>query len=458
MNQQEAGIKLIITKACLLALTLFLGICMTLTATAQHQVSKFGEDSVLCIREYSLARTFLKADYYEDALPHWRWAFLNCPAISLNLYIDGVKIMHYLIDRSENPEQKEGYIDTLMMVFDRRVQFFKNDPKSREGMVRGRQAIELINNRPHDTIQIFQLLDQSVRLESGNSEAIVAGSYFLQLEKVIRGNYLAADSIYPAYDRLRAIVDINLNRAQSAGNIKSFEEWKSINTLVESIFSSFADCEALIQLYKPKFERSPADTLLLKEISRALDRKDCTDDDLFISVTENLHRANPSWQSAYLMARMFLKKGDLSKADQYLEEAVHSPDQMLKARAFYYQAIIRFNQKNYPSSRALILKSLELNPSEGRCYILLGDIYAITAPLCGNDEITRRAGYWVAVDKYLKAKQLDASLSQEADRNITNYSRQFPSTEKLFYHEIEKGSRYQVNCWYSETTTVRSSD
>ena len=50
---------------------------------------KFGMDSVECVKNISVYREFVKQKNYTDAVAPWRWAYINCPRSTKNLYIDG---------------------------------------------------------------------------------------------------------------------------------------------------------------------------------------------------------------------------------------------------------------------------------------------------------------------------------------------------------------------------------
>jgi tetratricopeptide (TPR) repeat protein len=411
------------------------------------KMPKYGNDSVQCITHISLYREFYKQQNYIDALPHWRWVFKNCPIASLNTYIDGAKMMGYMADNAKEVAKHEKYIDTLMMVYDQRIKYY-----NREGYVEGRKFLELLNYRPTDTLTIYHGLRHSIELEGVNSDPVVVSNYFLLNDYIVRSGRFAADSIAAAYDFLSEITDENL-----AGD-KDLERWGNTKQLLEAIFEPYATCDQLIKIYSKKFNESPNDTVLLKKITFMLDKKDCTDSDLFFMATENLHKAKPTGSSAYLMGRMYLKKGDSDKASDYFLEAIPLIDDQQKTMAYFYLAYTAFEGKNYSAARSYCLKSLAINPNDGKVYLLIGDMYAITAPNCGDDEIAKRAGYWTAVDKYYKAKQVDPTVAEEANAKIATYSRQFPLKERLFFNDIKQGSTYTVNCWYSETTTVRSSD
>lgn len=50
-------------------------------------------------------------------------------------------------------------------------------------------------------------------------------------------------------------------------------------------------------------------------------------------------------------------------------------------------------------------------------------MYASSAASCGgSDEIASRVGYWAAVDKFIKARSVDPSVADDANKGIDTYS------------------------------------
>ena len=117
---------------------LALGMCLfTIGTKAQTLESKFGLDSANTILNASLYTEYFKQKNYEEALAPWRYVFLNAPAFQLNTYVRGEVIMEYMIRKTK----KKEYVDTLMMVFDRRNQYMKNNPNNKEGIVLGKKGM-----------------------------------------------------------------------------------------------------------------------------------------------------------------------------------------------------------------------------------------------------------------------------------------------------------------------------
>ncbi len=423
--------------------------------SAQKTDGKYGEDSVTCITHTSLYREFYKQKNYADALPHWRWVFFNCPLASQNVYIDGVKMVVSQINETKDQKSRDAYIDTLLMVYEARIKYFGNSATSREGMVWGRAGVELENYRPGDTLKIYEYLRKSVEREGIDSEPIIVSRYFINVSNMVKNNRFPVDTIAENYDRIGELVEKKLLLVKDSP--EELKTWSDVMMTLESLFEPYATCDEIDKIYSKKFKQSPNDTVLLKKITRLLDRKDCTDRELFYLATENLHKAKPTGQSAYLMGKLSLIKGDLPGAESYFIESLPNLDDPAKARTSFYLAKINYDQKRYSEARSYALKSLAINPNDGKCYLLIGNMYAASAAMCGADEIGTRAGYWAAVDKFIKAKNVDPSIADEANTSISLYSAYFPTRERLFFNDVKEGSSYTVGCWIGESTTVRAS-
>jgi len=87
---------------------------------------------------------------------------------------------------------------------------------------------------------------------------------------------------------------------------------------------------------------------------------------------------------------------------------------------------------------------------------MIGDMYAESAKDCGTNELPSRAAYWTAVDKYIKAKQVDPEVAAEADKKIAAYSVYFPTASTIFFYALKEGDTYKVECWINEETKIRA--
>lgn len=63
------------------------------------------------------------------------------------------------------------------------------------------------------------------------------------------------------------------------------------------------------------------------------------------------------------------------------------------------------------------------------------------------------------VDKAERARAMDPSVANEANRIIGSYRQHFPAKEDVFMHpDLEEGASFTVGGWIGETTTIRTSN
>ncbi|MDE5420103.1 hypothetical protein L3049_19095 [Labilibaculum sp. DW002] len=130
-------------------------------------------------------------------------------------------------------------------------------------------------------------------------------------------------------------------------------------------------------------------------------------------------------------------------------------DADVKADLHYKLAYIKFSKKEYAGMKSNALKAAALRSNWGQPYLLIGKAYAAYSQKYGSTELEKQAVYWVAVDKFKKAKSVDPECAEEARSLINDYSRHFPRTEEAFFEGIKQGDTYKVGAWINESTKAR---
>ncbi|MCD4731728.1 MAG: tetratricopeptide repeat protein [Bacteroidales bacterium] len=429
---------------------------------AQQTESKFGADSVQCIMNNSLYYEFYKQwkssnyknDSWKDAVQPWKWVFINCPKSTINIYLHGENLVEELIKKETDKDKKEKYIDTLMLVYDKRIQYF-----GKEGYVLGKKGVDLYKLRPTAFEEAYEILKKSIMLEKNNSSGPSLIYYFRAAEKMVKAEKAEKSLLVDIYDQTSTIIESNIKEYTEKGNKKSVTNWENIKGNIELSFEPYATCEDLISIYTVKFNETPEDVSLLKKITKILDKKNCTNSDLFFQATENLHRLEPTAKSAELMGKMYIKRENYTGAVEYLQQSISLfEDDNDRADAHYLLANVYFQIKQYSKARSHCYETIKIRSNDGKAYILIGDMYAASAKNCGDNDLTAKVSYWVAVDKYYKAKSVDESVAELANNKINTFSQYFPALETIFFYDLKKGDTYTVECWINETTTVRTSD
>ncbi len=271
---------------------------------------------------------------------------------------------------------------------------------------------------------------------------------------MINEGVASEDIIFDNYDLSSKIIEVNLNAHKD--NAKKLANWENVRGNIDLIFEPFATCEAIIKIYTPKFQKNPDDLKMLKKLTKLLDRKKCTDDQLYFDAIVKLYDLEPSTEAAYLIGKMLMQSQEYAKAIDYLKEGENLEDSEDRADCFLYIAECYRVNKNYPSARSYALKSAGERPTDGNPYIMIVDMYAASSKSCGGNEMEKKAIYWVAVDKYYKAKQVDPENAEVANERIKSYSIYFPPKEDIFFHNLNEGDEFIVECWINEKTKIRA--
>jgi len=411
---------------------------------------KYGKDSVTCVRNLSLYREFYRQRNFNDALDPWRWVFFNCPMSSQNMYLDGAVLVKNLFNADRNPENKEKYIDTLMMVYDQRIKAF-----GREGFVLGRKGVDMFYMSPNRVENAFKTLGQSIEIEKNATKPDVVVAYFQAGLKLSETEKYTKEIVINAYMKVTDIIDYNIK------NNTADTSFITAKSNIELMFAPIATCPDLVNIYSQKFSQEPQNKELLELITAMLNKYGCQEEELFFKATESLHKVAPSANSAFLMGNMLYAKKQFSKAAEYFQEAARlfkEDENDKKADALLLLSEIYFRNLNQlVRARSFALQALEVRPNDGRPLLLIGDMYASSAASCGENELEKKVAYWAAVDKYIRARNVDNSSSVEnaANQRIATWSQHFPNDETIFFHGLQKGQSYTVGCWINETTTVR---
>lgn len=418
---------------------------------------KYGSDSAKCVMNLSLYREFYKqwraSDYknaaVKDAIGPWRWVFNNCPLASQNTYIDGLSIIEYYLKTAKTDEAKAKYVDTIMMIYDNRIKYF-----GREGYILGRKGADLLKYDPKDFEKAYYIFKKSIELQGNNSESFVVVYFFRAAAKMVDENKIDKVTLVEIYDNLSNICNFNLETKKD--NAEEKAEWENVKGNIDLAFEPYATCENLIDIFTKKFNESPDDIELLKKIISNLDKKDCTESQLFFNATVKLNQLEPSPESSYYIAKMLVKKEEYKESIPYLEAATNIESENSKSDVYLVLASVYQQLKDFQSARTYARKAIEAKPTQGKAYLLIGDLYVASANECGDNDLTKKAPYWAAVDKYAEAKKADPSVEEYAQKLVDAYSKQFPIMETLFFYGLNVGDTYTVGCWINEKTIVRA--
>jgi len=240
-----------------------------------------------------------------------------------------------------------------------------------------------------------------------------------------------------------------------AKSTKSITINKGVKNNLDNLFQPFASCEDLIKVFSAKMKETPDDVTLLKRITTILDKKDCTEDKLFLDAAVRLNELEPSPEASYSLGIKFFKDKKYSDAATFFEQATNTENNDRKYRAYRNLGMCYQNLGNMSRARETFRRAAQVDPTNGEPYLLIGMLYAESAKQY-TDEIERGAVYSAAVDKCNRAKTIDPSCAEKANSLIRAYSAAYPSMETIFFNDYSEGQSFNVGGWIGETTTIRA--
>ena len=459
-------------KLCVLTFT-FLGLI---------NAQLLAQDTNVCMQDLSIFAESAKVKNYKEAYEPWMRVRTNCPDINLAVYSYGERILKDLIENGTPEEQKTAKAD-LVKLYDEWVQYFpKRRNESTVGDVISKKAQAMLDYELADLKTIYTTFDEAFTKDVASfTNPKLLYNYF----KTLYDRYKAGDQevsmelLFNKYEEvsekfeiegteLAKNLDIILKKEESGTALTSREtrnkriydvNSSAIGTFLsnlDAIIAKEATCENLIPLYQRNFEANKNDALWIKRAASRMDSKECSDDPLFVTLVEALHTLEPSADSAYYLGLLNDKKGNEEEALKYYEESIALQTDDYKKAKILLKIANKFQLAGRKTSaRSYATKALELQPSLGRAYLLIANLYADSANQCGETQFEKRAVYWLAADIAKKAGQVDASLKTIARKTAESYTGRAPSKTDIFT-EGNAGTVIKFDCWINRSVTVPS--
>jgi tetratricopeptide (TPR) repeat protein len=437
---------------------------MVSTAFSQGKYGATEEDSIKCVTNISLYQEHFKQDNYKDAKKGWINVFNGCPQAQKSTYINGVKMYREYIEQAKDPVVKQQLIDTLYMIYDRRIEYFKQ-----KAFVLGRKGMDMAEFSPDNLMPAYETLKESVYLGKGNSEAGVLAKYYQVIYTLYDENKIEKSILIEEYipvsefideaifDNMASAVDATSESDKNKFNSRA-EQYNTAKVAVDDIFIKIATCEDIEPIIEKRVKENPDDLQTLRIASFLLSRRECTDSDVFAKVSKKLYEMEPSARSAYGLGLLMSKQKKYSESARYLKQAVELCDGCQEQEKYYIKAAKAIYFENeYKSAASYARKALALNPNSGDAYLTIGMAIASSAQSCGGDDMQKSAVYWLAVDYFYKAKAVDPSVADQANKYIATYQKYFASKEVVFFANLQDGESFLVECW-GENTKVKIND
>jgi len=222
--------------------------------------------------------------------------------------------------------------------------------------------------------------------------------------------------------------------------------------------SGAANCDAIISINEPKFalDEFKNDTIYLSNTLNLLDRQGCDESELHFEISKQLYSIQPSALAAGGIAARYLRQKEYSNAIKYYQEALDKCQNTESQAKFNYQLAYAYKESGqFSQARNYALKAAALKGDFGQPYVLIAIMYAESSSACGTNAFEQASVYWLAVDMLQKAKQIDPTIAEQANKYINAYSGRYPNKEDAFMNSVTPGMTVKIGCWIQGSTSAR---
>ena len=412
-----------------------------------------------------------KAKNYEGALPHYEKVVNDCPKFSLATYQYGTKMYTYFVKKGDKSK-----VNDLIKTYEDRMAYFPN--KTKKGKTLASIAQVKYDNKIGSKMQQFLAFDNAYKEDSETFTSPKSlYTYFSLAVDLFNSEEKGVEEVFDLYatvlikitteestlaKKLTELIDkqesgVKLSSKEEK-RIKGYEKnliaYGKVKGSVDGKLGNLADCSNLIPLYNKNFDEKKGDIKWVKKAAARMSFKECTEDDLFIKLVEQLDKLEPSAETKLYLSQLEKNKGNISKSIAYLEESASMQDDALrKSRIYFRIGELKRKQGSFGSARSNYRKALQYDPSYGRCYLRIALMYSKSSSNCGSSVFEKRAVNWLAANMADKAARVNASIAKEARKSAENYRQRAPSNSDIFSDGMA-GKTISFNCWIGGSVKV----
>lgn len=426
-----------------------------------------------CMTNLSIYAEHAKVKNYDAAYEPWKMVYESCPDINKANFSYGEKILSHKIKNSSGAD-KDGYIQDLMSLYDNSLKYFPQK-FSKAGVAIDKALLSYDNKMASDD-QLYDMLGKAFKEDKGNFKNPKAlYLYFSSLVDLHGAGKKDLQEVFDVYDdvtekvedenkKLTAVVTKLLpkdslgtltskEKRQLKASTTNSESYGKIAGSIDSKLGALADCGNLIPLYEKSYETKKGDVNWVKRAVGRMFSKDCTDDPMFRKLFEAQLALDPSADAYLYGGTLKQKSGDSKGAIADFNKAVGLETDSYRKSNILYKIATTVRRSSKSQARSYALKAIDANPSNGKAYLLIANLYAGSANACGTTAFEKRAIYWKAAEMARKAGRVDPSLSGRASQTASSYAAKAPTKEMIF-SSGKAGQRISFNCWVGGSVTV----
>jgi len=388
------------------------------------------------------------------------------------LYADGTTFIgRELRSVEEGSDREKTLVDSLLYLHDKRMELYpstKRSPNNRCEIL-GRKASDFYKYNGDEHQAAYEMFKESLDCLGAESSATTLYQYytasFYTLTRSLKGDSLAQREMRAQmltdYLSLIEYVDAGIARSEAAGDTRDTERYDKAKGNIETVFVAIADCADMVPVLDAAVAADTENMDLKQKVLRLLNKKECTDNDLFLPVATSVYSVEPSAPAAYAIGIGFAKSSELDSSFKYMEDAVNRCGECSdKVTYLLKTGQIASAMGRTGTAKSYARQVLEVDSENADAYMLIGDAIAGSSSSCDDGALGARSVFWVASDYYARAKRMNTELAELADKKMSNMAKQFPTVDDIFTFGKQAGGSFTVpnkpGCpCAGESTTIR---
>lgn len=412
-----------------------------------NDFSNYPEGEEEAKKQHLIYRDFMDKEQYDAAFPIWQKLYKYAAAANMYHYIDGVTLYRYRIENATTEIEIDDFIDKIINLYEQRLacKIYKN-----EGVVYEAMAYDLYDLGYDNDEKLFKIFQKALELNANKTSAYVL-EYFSEYTIYLFSNDLLSKEITrETYYSIEKIIKANPN------NKEYQEAWKRIEEEFKPYKSYFLTCNDWIEELKPTYEADKDNPEVFRDVLKQLFENGCPKEHplmMELMKKDSLQGIKERRSDCYYPSH----NPDYSNAIPYLKEAIKSPKMSKdrKANVCYYLGKVYHKKMQYDSARYYYQNAADFKPDWGEPYLQIGKMYASSVRACGNNDAFQQ-GIIVcaAIEMWKKAKQIDESKTEEAERLINRYLGSVPTRKQAIENGYKKGERVEIGCWIGGSTKL----
>lgn len=386
---------------------------------------------------------------YAEAMVPLNWLYDNNPNLNPSIYIQGADCMKELIKGTTDKTRKVALQDSLLWMFDKRIEYFDNDASTMDR--KAYEAFKIHYRTPSKYAMLYDIYSKAYEMNGPEISTFNLNPYMLLAKQyhLSAPDKMPAEKVLDIHTQISDIIEI---KRKNGGNASKLDKEQSKTDAWLSSIEGILTCDFIGEKLVPKFRENPTDLNTAKKIFKYSLEAKCTDQTYFLEASEPVFKEKPTYTLANAIGNRYLANGEINKGLDYHSEALKlasTPEE--KYDSYMGQAIANSKLGNKSRARSLAYEALSAKPGSSQAYNLIGNLYFTSFDDCKEEksQVEDRAIFIAAYDMYQKAgntKQMAAAKEQ------------FPSLENIFNEGKEEGDELTIGCWVNTTVKLQKRD